>query len=286
MGSKARLNLIFTAVAFLTSLGTVVAYGQAADELDMNKLELTFNEEFDSLSVSPSGPNTRWIAHTPWGGDFGDARFADPRIGIFPFTTENGILRIEARKNADGKWESGLLASVDPQGRGFSQQYGYFEIRTKLPSGPGVWPAFWIGSVTDKNAPASVEIDPLEYYGHSPEAYQIGVRVWRNPDDPKEPPGYVAPDGSRWFTHPEAVKVPPNSLTDDFNIYGVKVDPEWIVFYLNRKEVFRAKTPAEHKRPMHVLLNLALGSGWPIDKTPNPSYMYVDYVHVYKFKDR
>jgi hypothetical protein len=27
---------------------------------------------------------------------------------------------------------------------------------------------------------------------------------------------------------------------------------------------------------------LALGSGWPIDRTPNPSFMYVDYVHVYK----
>jgi len=30
-----------------------------------------------------------------------------------------------------------------------------------------------------------------------------------------------------------------------------------------------------------LLVNLALGSGWPIDKTPNPSYMYVDYVRAY-----
>jgi hypothetical protein len=30
-----------------------------------------------------------------------------------------------------------------------------------------------------------------------------------------------------------------------------------------------------------LLLNLALGPGWPIDKTPNPSVMEVDYVPVY-----
>jgi hypothetical protein len=30
------------------------------------------------------------------------------------------------------------------------------------------------------------------------------------------------------------------------------------------------------------MVNLAMGSGWPIDKAPNPSYMYVDYVKVYE----
>jgi hypothetical protein len=33
-----------------------------------------------------------------------------------------------------------------------------------------------------------------------------------------------------------------------------------------------------------LLVNLALGSGWPIDKTPSPSYMYIDYVRAYAKK--
>jgi hypothetical protein len=33
--------------------------------------------------------------------------------------------------------------------------------------------------------------------------------------------------------------------------------------------------------PSMILLNLALGSGWPIDNTPNPSVMKVDYIHAY-----
>jgi hypothetical protein len=35
---------------------------------------------------------------------------------------------------------------------------------------------------------------------------------------------------------------------------------------------------------MMLLLNLALGGGWPIDKTPNSSFMYVDYVRAYQPK--
>src|ERR1700722_17875043 len=75
--------------------------------LDLSNAKLTFDEEFDTLSVSSRGPDTRWIAHTPWYGDFGDASFADPEPG-FPFTVSNGVLNIEARKRADGKWQSGL----------------------------------------------------------------------------------------------------------------------------------------------------------------------------------
>ena len=153
------LNLVTVSALVFGSDG---AFAQSS-EIDFSKLQMTFREDFDdTLSVSPWGPNTRWIAHTPWAGDFGDAAFADPRLGVFPFTLEGGILRIEARKNDKGKWESGLLASADSSGRGFSQQYGYFEMRAKLPKGPGVWPAFWLGSIVDKAAPASVEIDVLE----------------------------------------------------------------------------------------------------------------------------
>jgi len=267
------LNLVMVSALVF---GSDRAFDQSS-EIDFSKLQMTFREDFDdTLSVSPWGPNTRWIAHTPWAGDFGDAAFADPRLGIFPFTLEGGILRIEARKNDKGKWESGLLASADSSGRGFSQQYGYFEMRAKLPKGPGVWPAFWLGSIVDKTAPASVEIDVLEFYGHSSAAYQNNIIVYHtNPADAG------ASDVDKKLL-PHEVKVAPDQLSNDFNTYGAMVTKEWITFYLNRHEVFRIKTPKEHRRPLHVLLNLALGSGWPIDRTPDPSFMYVDYVHVYK----
>lgn len=265
--------IILVAVAIISHANR--AFSQPAD-LDLSQLAMVFREDFDDgLNVSPWGPNTRWIAHTPWHGDFGDAQFADPVLG-FPFTVADGMLRIEARKDSDGKWKSGLLSSADENGRGFSVQYGYFEMRAKLPPGPGVWPAFWLGTIARKPATASLEVDVLEFYGHSPGAYQTNIHVWHTDGTDAKDTRY----------RPREVKVPPGSLTSDFNTYGVMVTPEWIIFYLNRKEVFRDKTPPEHQRPLHVLLNLALGSGFPIDKTPNPSFMYVDYVHVYKMIDK
>jgi beta-glucanase (GH16 family) len=266
-----RVTSILFMLATIWPAGFV--HAQSTD-LDLSKLSMVFREDFDDgLNVSPWGPNTRWIAHTPWHGDFGDAQFADPMLG-FPFTVSDGILRIEARKDSNGKWQSGLLSSTDENGRGFSLMYGYFEIRAKLPPGPGVWPAFWLGTIADKAAPpaAGLEVDALEYYGHAPGAYQTNIHVWRT--DGKD-------TGDTRY-RPNQVTVSPGLLTSDFNTYGVLVNREWIIFYLNRHEVFRDKTPPEHQRPLFILLNLALGSGFPIDKTANPSYMYVDYVHAYK----
>lgn len=235
--------------------------------LDLTKYKLSFNEEFDDLSVSPWGPGTRWLAHTPWNGDFGSATFVDPSAS-FPFTTQNGVLRIEARKGPDGRWESGLLASADANGIGFSQQFGYFEMRAKLPPGPGVWPAFWLAGI--ERSSHTPEIDVLEYYGAAPGMYESVVHTWYHETPPRH---YVV--GNRH-------EVPSGKLSEEFHNYGVEVNPDWIIFYLDRVEIWRTVTPIEHHQPMLILLNLALGAGWPIEETPNPSYMYVDYVRAYK----
>jgi beta-glucanase (GH16 family) len=233
-------------------------------------MKLVFSEDFDRLSVSPWGPGTTWIAHTPWNGDFGDAAFSDPAPD-FPFSVKQGVLRIEARQGPDRKWRSGLLASADPKGQGTSRQYGYFELRAKLPRGPGLWPAFWLASVAKDDAEASVEIDVLEHYGHSPGTYQSVVHTWYK-------------DGRHnAVTHVHEVE--PGSLYDDFHTYGTMVGSESIAFYMDRVEIWRVPTPKEHERSLLILLNLALGSGWPIDQTPNPSVMEVDYVRIFAAGD-
>lgn len=242
------------------------AAATATQRIDLSSYELTFEENFDQLDVSAWGPGTRWIAHTPWHGDFGDARFADP-TDDFPFTISDGILRIEARKDGEGNWQSGLLSSADPEGNGFLQQFGYFEMRAKLPPGPGVWPAFWL--ISNQDPKTTAEIDVIEYYGHAPDIYHSVVHVW-----PKD-------ETTERRTYELRHSVPSGSLTEAFHDYGVSVEEDWIVFYLDRREMGRIRTPPEHRRPMFILLNLALGSGWPIDRTINPSFMHVDHVHAY-----
>ena len=60
--------------------------------LNLDGYHLTFDEDFTNaqLSVSAWGPGTRWIAHTPYAGDFGDTRFADPTNDL-TFTVENHL---------------------------------------------------------------------------------------------------------------------------------------------------------------------------------------------------
>ncbi len=237
--------------------------------LDLSQYTLTFDENFDAIDVSAWGSGTRWIAHTPWAGDFGDARFVDPQPG-FPFSVSNSTLQIEARKGDDGTWQSGLIASVDADGHGFLQQYGYFEIKVKLPPGPGLWPAFWLDSYPPKGSTdPSVEVDVFEHYGKFPGAYNSTVTVWPR----------LRTDQQRSEMHIQ--NVAPYSLYDQFHTYGVSIDSEWIVMYFDQVETWRIQTPPEHKHGFMILVNLALGSGWPIDQTPNPSSMYVKYVRAY-----
>src|SRR5271166_6652021 len=86
---------------------------------DPTGYSLVFDEEFDApLSVSPYGPGTRWIAHTPYGGDFGEAWFSNPTGPRSPFSIKNGVLTITAWKDPskNNHWRSGLLSSVDTKG--------------------------------------------------------------------------------------------------------------------------------------------------------------------------
>lgn len=240
--------------------------------LDLCSYKPVFMEEFDTLSVgSRVLGKARWIAHTPWNGDFGDALFTDD-APAGPFGVADGILRITARKDEKGKWRSGLLAASDGSGAGFGVRYGYFEARMRLPPGPGTWPAFWLGTQRPAlDTSPSIEIDVIEYYGHSDTAYSAALHVW-----------YKGEDKKRTTNKVQKVPVPAGSLLDSFHTYGVRVAPDTITYYLDRQPVWQMPTPPEMTKPLFPLVNLALGSGFPIDRTPNPSVLLVDYVHVYE----
>jgi beta-glucanase (GH16 family) len=264
---------------FAEKLVLVIAFGLAGlltqpcaaqEQLNIDAFQMTFEENFDKLDVSAWGENgSRWIAHTPWNGDFGDARFTDPADG-FPFTVDEGILRIEARKGSDGNWRSGLLASTNAKGQGFSQQFGYFEARMKLPPGKGVWPAFWLIGIDRTKYTA--EIDVMEYYGRVPYEFSSGFHIWRQSQ------GGENTTGGNWTT------VEDGTLSDEYHTYGVEISPEKSTIYLDRKAIWSFETPKEFHTPFYPLVNLALGSGWPINETPNPSFLLVDYIHVYQRK--
>lgn len=238
---------------------------KCAATIDLRHYTKTFDESFETLDVSARGPGTRWTAHTPWNGDFGDATFVDPQPG-FPFSVSNGLLTIHMKRDAQGKWQSGLLSSSDAAGRGFLQRTGYFEMRARLPEGDGVWPSFWLGSIGKKGSP-SPEIDVLEYYGHDAATYVATTHLWT--------------DGKSRDQGPQVVPVEPGSLSTAMHRFGVSVEADVINVFLDGRSVACFHSAPAYLEPKMLLLNLAAGGGWPIDKMPDNQTMTVDYVRAY-----
>ena len=165
------------------------AQAATGDRLDRSKLTLTFEESFtgplslwDPRSGTGRWKTCYWFGWQPPGQGCVDksSRTIDTDGSQYvlvdwtynkvnPFQLSNGLLTIEAARNAypdDPKtagraYTTGVITS-EPS---FSQRYGYFEIRTQLPAGSGLWPAFWMVPA-DHAVP--FELDVMENHGSDP----------------------------------------------------------------------------------------------------------------------
>ncbi len=232
-------------------------------------LKLTFAEEFNSLKLGST-----WKPTDQWGnrylaGNKEEQIYVDPSykgLGINPFEVGNGILTIKSRQaggNAAAlgkKYTSGMLSSHGSGG--FSQQYGYFEMRAQLPQGKGMWPAFWLLADHGKWPP---ELDVMESIGQSPTYLVQSVH---------------SKDGNKGKTTWTS-----QNLQTSFNTYGMNWTKDTITYYFNGKATATYATPSDMHTKMHMLLNTAVGGSWPgspdsSTNWANANYK-IDYVRVY-----
>ena len=90
---------------------------------------------------------------------------------------ENGMLIIESRKE---KYEKGDYTSASLHTRYKAKWlYGRIEVRAKLPTGRGMWPAIWmLGANYGKvRWPACGEIDIMENVGFNPDMIHANVHT-------------------------------------------------------------------------------------------------------------
>lgn len=152
---------------------------------------------------------------------------------------------------------------------------GKLEIRAKLGAVTGAWPAIWM---LPENAPwpTGGEIDIMEHLNfdtivyqttHSHYSHTLGIK-----DNPK--------NGATAVINPE-----------DYNIYGVELYQDSLVFSVNRQHVFtypRIETdqPGQFPfdRPFYLLIDMQLGGNWVGEVNPDelPVKMEVDWVKFYK----
>ena len=245
--------------------------------LDLSGYRLSFDDEFDRADIAPDGGKARWYA--PVHADFGQARFQPPGPGS-PFRivrrgllgAGGGVLAISAIKTSDG-WRSGLIQTLDGHGRGFAQQYGYFEMRAKLPRGQATWPAFWLltqNGLTDPTVTRG-EIDVLEQYGSAPEKIHSSVHLW--PASARNAGGLPG----HWY---KSEKIPVGDMASGFHRYGVMLTPDWLVTYYDGMELSRFPMQPQYRTPVYMLVNLTMHAK-NLDHASSPSVMLVDYVRAY-----
>ncbi len=233
--------------------------------------ELVWFDEFDYSGL----PNS-----DKWNYDIGGGGWGNSELQYYTNRSENarvegGNLRIEARKEAysGSAYTSARLVT---RNKG-DWKYGKIEVRAKLPSGKGSWPAIWM-LPTDwayGGWPASGEIDIMEHVGYDPvtifgtvhtEAYNHSIGTQK---------------GSSLTV---------SDCESEYHLYSIIWTEDKIDFYVDNTFYFSftnqgtwEKWPFDQR--FHLILNIAVGGSWGgaqgVDDNIFPTSMYVDYVRVY-----
>jgi beta-glucanase (GH16 family) len=181
---------------------------------------------------------------------------------------EHGTARLRAQRRSvnDYDYTAGMISSEGT----FGFQYGYIEIRARLPSGQGFWSAFW--TMPDTRDVWPPEIDVLEILGDDPHTVHMSYH-WPDGDDE-----YRKEDQSLT----ESFRGP--DFSADFHTFGVLWDPDVLVWYVDGVERYRA-TMNIPSHTSYLIANLAVGGVWPDppdSTTPFPSYYDIDYIKVWQ----
>ncbi|WP_405380230.1 family 16 glycosylhydrolase [Maribacter sp. LLG6340-A2] len=154
----------------------------------------------------------------------------------------------------------------------FEFTYGRVEIRAKLPSSGGTWPALWaLGANFDEVGwPASGEIDIMEHVGNNANTITSALHY----------PGNFG--GSAVVG---ATSVP--TATTEFHNYTVEWSPDNIKFVVDGELIHNTFVNSEStpfNSDFFLIMNIAMGGtlGGAIDPAFTEDTMEVDYVRVYQ----
>ncbi len=235
---------------------------------------LTWSDEFD---VDGAPNTTNWRYETGYSirnneaQNYTNNRRENARI-------ENGFLILEARRdNYQGyEYSSASLVSWSK----VVHQYGRFEIRAKIDTRLGSWPAFWTLGESGE-WPSNGEIDIMEYY----QSKILGNAAWGTE--------------TRWTAEWNSKSIPFSSFSDgwqnEFHIFMMEWDYDYIRLYvdnilineINLNNTFNGslgdyKNP--FRQPHYLLLNQSIRgvNGGDPSGTQFPIQYIIDYVRIYQ----
>lgn len=178
---------------------------------------------------------------------------------------DNDVLMIESKKERfEGReFTSGAITTENR----FEFKYGKIEVKAKLPSGQGIFPAIWL--VNSDNDNWLPEIDIMENLGQYPNEIWYVVH-WNDSTGEK----------MRDYYHYKNTDI---DFSKEFHVYGLIWEEDKITWTLDGVSVFETMkfSPEE---PLFIYVNTAIGGEWPGDPDLSDDYpkeFLIDYVRVY-----
>jgi beta-glucanase (GH16 family) len=206
-------------------------------------------------------------------------------------SVQGGLLVIEARKETvqnpnytgSGDWKTTrktadyTSSSINTSGLQ-SFQYGHFELRARIPTDAGMWPAWWTLGVSGE-WPSNGEIDIMEYYQ---------AKVLANVAC-----GTATRYQAKWDSASQQLgALGGAAFTSQFHVWTMDWDDQNIVLSLDGMVInttalsaaLNADGTSPFRQKDYILLNLALGgqNGGDPSKTTFPQRYEVDYVRVFQ----
>lgn len=185
-----------------------------------------------------------------------------------PLTAANGLLSLKATPYPQKTkfdlfpYTSGMITSY----LAFRPLYGYFEMRARLPRGQGFLPAFWLLPADGSHG----EIDAMEVLGSDPTRLYTTVHSYST--------GQLVSTGMM-TTIPDA--------SSAFHTYGVNWQQDYITWYFDGQQIFKTATPPDLKKPMYMIVNVAVGGTWPgPPEAGSAAEMTIDYIRAYRFSQQ
>jgi beta-glucanase (GH16 family) len=263
------------------------------------QLHAQMNDKNDQAMAAPPGWKLTWsdefsgssINRHNWGFEIGNGGegWGNHELEYYTDRPANayvagGMLHIRAAKES---YNGSDYTSARMLSRGlFSQKYGRFDFRAKLPVGRGLWPALWFmpEDNTYGNWPLSGEIDLTESRGQQPDRVLGTIHFgapW--PHNSHSGETYVLPDGG---------------TVAQFHVYTLEWEPGVIRWYVDgkiysTKRRWWSQSPSGGRNPwpepfdqrFFIIMNVAVGGdvlGSPDASTQFPQEMVVDYVRAYE----
>jgi beta-glucanase (GH16 family) len=234
---------------------------------------LVFSDEFDTPGA---------LDASKWGYEIGYIRNSEAQYySSRPenVRAEGGNLVIEARKEAYQGYGF-TSASINTLGR-FEFLYGRVEVRAKLPTGNGTWPAVWMLGTnrTQVGWPTCGEIDIMENVGFDPLRIVGSIHT----------AAYNHTIGTQ-----KTANVTVANPSADFHVYAMEWYADRIDISVDGQKYFTFRNEGTGSRtwpfdkPQYLLINLAIGGSWGgqkgIDDSRFPHKYQVDYVRIFQQK--